>query len=163
MPNHYTENDAVLSECERYRYLLRRTWDQGGMRALLIMLNPSTADARQDDPTIRSCVRLLAGFGYGSMEVVNIFAFRATDPRELLQQADPVGPRNHECIEAAILRCDVAICAWGAFPPARQFAVEPLNLIRARRPAAYCFGKTKDGSPKHPLYIKSGTPLQLFG
>lgn len=163
MPNHYLENDAVISECGRYRYLLRRTWDHAKPRALFIMLNPSTADARQDDATIRSCVRLVSGLGYGSMEVVNVFAYRATDPAELAKQPDAVGPHNLETIEAAIGRCDVAICAWGAYPPARQYAIEPLNAIRSRRPAIYCFGKTKAGAPKHPLYIKSGTPLETFG
>jgi len=162
VPNHYLENDAVISECGQYRYLLRRTWDHAKPRALLIMLNPSTADARKDDATIRSCVRLLSGLGYGSMEVVNLFAFRATKPDELAKQADPIGPKNLDVIEAAIGRCDVAICAWGAYPPARQHAAEPLNAIRSRRPAVYCFGKTQAGAPKHPLYIKSGTSLEVY-
>ncbi len=160
--NHYLENDAVISDCGKYRYLLRRTWDHAKPRALLIMLNPSTADARQDDATISSCVRLLAGLGYGSMEVVNVIAWRATDPSEVAKQEDPIGPRNLTIIEAAIGRCDVAICAWGAYPPAKQYAIEPLNAIRSRRPAVYCFGKTKHGAPKHPLYIKSGTQLETF-
>lgn len=158
----YLENDAVLSDCGKYRYLLRRTWDHSKPRALLIMLNPSTADASTDDATIRSCVRLLRGSGYGSMEVVNVFGWRATNPNDLAKQPDPIGPDNHRSIEAAVLRCDVAICAWGAYPPAAQYASEPLNIVRSHRPAAYCFGKTKSGAPKHPLYIKSGTPLEVF-
>lgn len=156
------ENDAVISDCGKYRYLLRRTWDHTRPRALLVMLNPSTADATTDDATIRSCVRLLSGQGYGSMEVVNVYAYRATDPKELREQSDPFGPRNKNMIEAAIHRCDVIVCAWGAYPPARQHAVSLLNAARSHRPATYCFGRTKDGSPKHPLYIKSGTPLEIF-
>lgn len=163
MPTTYLENDAVISECGRYRYLLRRTWDHAKPRALLVMLNPSTADATIDDATIRSCVRLLSGQGYGSMEVVNVFAYRSTDPNELSKQADPFGPRNHDVVRAAIHRCDVVICAWGAYPPARQHAVQILNDARMHRPAVYCFGKTKAGAPKHPLYIKSGTSLEVFG
>ena len=162
MPNVYLENDAVISDCGKYRYLLRRTWDYNRPRALLVMLNPSTADATLDDATIRSCVRLLNGQGYGSMEVVNVYAYRATDPSELTKQADPFGPRNETTIAAAVGRCDVVICAWGAYPPARQHASRLLNEVRSRRPATYCFGKTKAGAPKHPLYIKSGTPLQVF-
>ncbi len=162
MPTAYVENDAVISECGRYRYLLRRTWDQTKPRALLVMLNPSTADAKLDDATIRSCVRLLSGHGYGSMEVVNIYAFRATDPAELAKQEDPFGPSNEYAVQAAIHRCDVVICAWGAYPPARQHAASILNAVRAHRPATYCFGRTKAGAPKHPLYIKSGTPLEVF-
>ena len=162
MPNAYLENDAVISDCGRYRYLLRRTWDHKKPRALLVMLNPSTADARLDDATIRSCVRLLLGHGYGSMEVVNVYAYRATKPEELAKQSDPFGPDNERTIAAAIHRCDIAICAWGAYPPARTHARSILNAIHSHRPATYCFGKTKAGAPKHPLYIKSGTPLEVF-
>lgn len=158
----YLENDAVISDCGRYRYLLRRTWDHNKPRALLVMLNPSTADAKLDDATIRSCVRLLSGHGIGSMEVVNVFGYRATNPAELSTQADPFGPDNERIVSAAIHRCDIVICAWGAYPPARQHATPILNAVRAHRPATYCFGRTKGGSPKHPLYIKSGTPLEIF-
>jgi len=162
VPTAYLENDAVISDCGRYSYLLRRTWDHTKPRALLVMLNPSTADATLDDATIRSCVRLLMGHGYGSMEVVNVYAYRATDPAELVKQIDPVGPRNMAVIEAAVHRCDVVICAWGAYPPARDQAAPILNEVRTHRPATYCFGRTKAGAPKHPLYIKSGTPLEVF-
>lgn len=162
MATTYLENDAVISDCGKYRYLLRRTWDHSKPRALLVMLNPSTADATKDDATIRSCVRLLSGHGYGSMEVVNVFAYRATNPTELAKQVDPVGSKNQHVVEAAIHRCDVVVCAWGAYPPARQYAVGILNAARAHRPATYCFGRTKTGSPKHPLYLKSGTPLEVF-
>ena len=162
MPNHYLENDAVISDCGKYRYLLRRTWEHAKPRLLYVMLNPSTADARQDDATIRSCVRLASGLGYGSIEVVNVFAWRATKPDELLTASDPCGPMNEYTVQAAIARCDVVVCAWGAWPPADQASIYLRNAIHARRPAAYCFGKTKAGAPKHPLYIKSGTPLEVF-
>lgn len=158
----YVENDAVISDCGRYRYLLRRTWSHAKPRLLYVMLNPSTADASLDDATIRSCVRLADGHGYGSIEVVNVFAWRATDPKELLTASDPVGPNNQNAVEAAIMRCDVVVFAWGAFPPAHERSTYIRNLVSSHRPAAYCFGKTKAGAPKHPLYIKSGTPLQVF-
>jgi hypothetical protein len=161
--NHYLENDAVISDCGKYRYLLRRVWDHAKPRALLIMLNPSTADARQDDATIRSCVRLLGGLGYGSMEVVNLMAYRATDPKDLpARPSDAMGGDNARVIEAAVSRCDVAICAWGAHPYAARFAGAVKDIISMNRPAAYCFGKTKAGAPKHPLYIKSGTALSAY-
>ena len=163
MSNHYSENDAVISDCGKYRYLLRRVWDHTKPRALLIMLNPSTADARQDDATIRSCVRLLGGLGYGSTEVVNLMAWRATDPKDLPPKpSDAMGSDNPRTIEAAIHRCDVAICAWGAHPYAERFKGAVLDMISLYRPVAYCFGKTKAGAPKHPLYIKSGTPLETY-
>lgn len=156
------ERDAVISECGRYRYLLRRAWDHEKPRALFIMLNPSTADAEIDDPTIRSCVRLSKGFGYGSFEVVNLFGLRATDPAELAKADDPIGPRNAIVGDAAINRCDIAICAWGAHPMAESRAHTFVTWVRGWKPAAYCLGTTKHGAPKHPLYIKSGTPLTMF-
>ena len=163
MSDLFLERDAIMSDCGTYRYLLRRTWDHNKPRALVIMLNPSTADAKIDDATIRSLTRLLRGLGYGSFEVVNLFAFRATDPEALFKVADPVGPRNLGIIEAAIGRCDIAIYAWGAHPMATDAAsIDIRNAVSSRRPAAYCFGKTKSGAPKHPLYIKSGTALEVW-
>lgn len=159
----FLERDARISDCGRYRYLLRRTWDHGQPRVLIVMLNPSTADAEIDDATIRSCIRLSKGLGYGSFEVVNLFALRATDPAELQRAADPVGPSNDDVIEAAIGRCDLAICAWGAHPMGGNRSSTVRSMIRSHRPAVFCFGTTKSGAPKHPLYIKSGTPLQTFG
>lgn len=162
MSDLFLERDAVISDCGKYRYLLRRTWDHDKQRALIIMLNPSTADAQIDDATIRSCIRLTKGLGYGSFEVVNIFGFRATDPRDLELAEEPIGPMNERIVAAAIMRCDTIICAWGAHRMAERNSNYLLGRIRAYRPAAYCFGKTKNGSPKHPLYVKSGTELEVY-
>lgn len=162
-PNKYVENDAIISDCGRYRYLLRRTWNLVAPRALYVMLNPSTADASKDDATIRSCVRLAAYFGFGGIEVVNIFAYRATKPDALLSAADPVGPMNELHVKSALARCYVPILAWGAWPPARDASAYVRNAIRTvSPPGAFCFGKTIGGAPKHPLYIKSGTPLETY-
>lgn len=158
----FLERDAVISDCGRYRYLLRRTWDHSKPRALFVMLNPSTADAEIDDATIRSCIRLCRGESYGSFEVVNVFGWRATKPDELLKALDPCGPQNEWHVRAALGRCDIPICAWGAWPPAEAASAYVRNAIRAERPAAFCFGKTKSGAPRHPLYIKSGTPLEVY-
>ena len=161
--NHYLENDAVISDCGRYRYLLRRVWDQRKPRALFVMLNPSTADAKVDDPTIRSCVRLVSGLGYGSLEVVNLYGWRATKPVDLAKAADPVGPENGNIAGAAVTRCDVVICAWGADAMAKDDVTKSFrDLALKYRPMVYCFGRTKGGAPKHPLYIKSGTPLESY-
>lgn len=163
MADLFLESDAVISECGRYRYLLRRTWDHGKPRALFVMLNPSTADGEIDDATIRSCIRLSKGMGYGSFEVVNLYALRATDPTELQWDAEPIGPNNNDSIAGAVSRCDIPICAWGAHPMAGNRAGEVRSIIRSYRPAVFCLGKTKSGAPKHPLYIKSGTQLETFG
>ncbi len=156
------EKDAVISACQKYRYLLRRVWDHDRPRALFVMLNPSTADAEIDDPTIRSCIRLANAWGYGSFEVVNLFAWRATDPNELATPRDPVGKGNDAIICAALVRCDVAICAWGANKNAGDRGSLVRQIITSSKPVAYCLGTTKDGHPKHPLYIKTGTPLTAY-
>ena len=162
MTDLFLERDAVISDCKQYRYLLRRTWDWDRMRALFIMLNPSTADAEIDDATIKSCTRLCRAWGYGSFEVVNLFGWRATDPNALSEADEPVGPDNDAIAVAAVNRCDIAICAWGAHPMAGDRASVMKQLIVGRRPVAFCLGKTKAGAPKHPLYIKTGTPLVAY-
>ena len=155
--------EAVISDCGRYRYLLRREWDEKAPRILIVMLNPSTADAYVDDPTIRSCVRLChKGLHAGSIEVVNLYAWRVTDPSELALASDPIGPRNDVTIEAAVGRCDMIVCAWGAYPGAANRSGTILNLLRNGRPAVFCWGKTKSGAPKHPLYIKTGVNLEIY-
>ena len=158
----YLENDAVISACGKYRYMLRRTWNHNQPRVLIVMLNPSTADATADDATIRSCVRLCRWRNDGGFEVVNLFAFRATDPTELKTATDAIGPDNDRAIEAALGRCDIAICAWGAYPGAIERGRTVLSALRCHRPAVFSWGKTKAGAPKHPLYIKSGTALETY-
>ena len=156
------EKDAVISDCGQYRYLLRRAWDHKAIRALFVMLNPSTADAEVDDATIRSCIRLCKSWGYGSFEVVNLFGFRATDPKDLAKAEEPIGPENDGIAKNAINRCDVAICAWGAHKMAVPRARDMFDMIQIYRPAAFCLGTTKSGAPKHPLYIKTGTALESW-
>ena len=156
------ERDAVISGCGKYRYLLRRVWSHERMRALFVMLTPSTADAEIDDATIRSCTRLCKSWGYGSFEVVNLFGWRATDPKELTVVDDPVGADNDGIAEAAVARSDVAICAWGANPAAEQRALSMWAIIKRQRPAVFCLGRTKHGCPKHPLYIKTGTAPVVY-
>lgn len=155
----YIESDAVLSDCKRYRYLLRRVWDYDGVRALFVMLNPSTADASVDDATIRSCTRLCSSQKFGSFEVVNLFAYRATDPDELLECDDPVGLINENVTRAAANRCDLVICAWGSHVMGMTRKSETFRILKDRKIPIYCFGKNKDGSPKHPLYLRSETAL----
>lgn len=155
--------EAIISECGKYRYLLRRIWERDRPRILFVMLNPSTADAEVDDATIRSCIRLAKGLGYGSLEVVNLMAWRATNPKDIPPKpSDAMGSDNPRTVNAAIERCSVVICAWGAHPYAKRFAGGTTDLCKLNGKIAYCFGITKSGAPKHPLYIKSGTPLQVY-
>jgi len=148
-----TESVAEYSACELYRYALTRVWDASGGRVAFLMLNPSTATEVQNDPTVERCERRARALGFGAFRVVNIFAFRATDPRVMRAQGDPVGPGNDAAIVAAADWADRVVCAWGShgLHLGRGAAVEAV-LRRAGRPL-YQLGLTKGGQPKHPLYI----------
>lgn len=142
----------------RYRYTLGRPVGSGG-RLLVVMLNPSTADAFEDDPTIRRVVGFARRDGFGSVEVVNLYALRATDPAGLRTAADPVGPNNDAHIRSALGRCDAVAVAWGADPgPVEGRAGAVLRLI-GESFAPLCWGLTKTGQPRHPLYLRGDSPL----
>ncbi len=144
---------ALYSDCERYRYALTRVWDAAGPRVLFVMLNPSTATEVQNDPTVERCERRARALGYGAFRVCNIFAWRATDPRDMRAQPDPVGPENDRAILDGADWADALVCAWGTHGAhlARGAAVANL-LRRAGKPLTH-LGLTKEGHPKHPLYI----------
>lgn len=153
--------EAIISECGRYRYRLARRWGPGPA-VLFIMLNPSTADAEQDDPTIRRCVGYAKALGAGSLEVVNLFALRATDPNELARDVAPVGPANNSHIWEAAQRAEMVICAWGAHPEARHRARQVVDLLHAAGARPMCLRRTKAGHPAHPLYLPaSARPVPL--
>lgn len=157
------DRGATLSDCGSYRYSLWRKWDASNPQVLFVMLNPSTADAAVDDATIRSCIRLSRSYEYGGFEVVNLMAWRATDPKDIPNKpSQALGSDNPRIIAAALERAQDVICAWGAHPYAKHFVGGMLSLIELYAKPAWCFGLTKSGAPKHPLYIKTGTPLQPF-
>ena len=150
---------AIISPCGRYRYRLHREWGEGG-ECLFVMLNPSTADAEKDDPTIRRCIGFARQFGCGSLTVVNLYALRATHPRALFAAIDPVGPEN----EAHILRAltqppALVIAAWGAH--GHRSVARQKFLLAAQRTEnpVWCLGWTKDGAPRHPLYVRADALL----
>lgn len=160
-------SSAVISPDGLYRYILTRIWDDKLPVLLWVMLNPSTADARVNDRTILTCIEFARVLGYGGIEVVNLYAFRATDPDELSQAADPIGPGNDHWLNVAAARCDAAMLGWG------QHAA--INLVQAyqgslrNRPDVVveilqryslelqCLRITKKGQPQHPLYIARNT------
>lgn len=148
---------AVYSDCEAYRYLLTRVWDADGPRALFIMLNPSTATEVQNDPTVERCERRARALGFGAFRVTNIFAYRATDPKVMRAQDDPVGPANDAAIldslEWASGAGDQVICAWGAHGAHLARGDHVASLLRATGRKLHHLGLTKSGAPKHPLYI----------
>lgn len=145
---------AVFSDCERYRYVLTRVWDDEGQKALFVMLNPSTADEFKNDPTVERCERRARALGFGAFRVVNIFAFRATDPKVMRAEPEPIGPKN----DAAILQsardwADTIVCAWGNHGDHMGRGEAVATLLRSTgRPLTH-LGLTATGQPKHPLYI----------
>lgn len=156
------QSGAMISECGNYRYHLWRVWDDERPILCFVMLNPSTANATEDDPTIRRCLGFAKRDGYGGISVRNLFALRATDPRQLVRVPDPVGPENQKhllaCRNVSLLTRLVA--AWGKLPGGKalkSLAQNSINIVRMNYP--YCLGTNGDGSPKHPLYLANDTPM----
>ena len=180
MAEKYVSAGAHISSCTLYRYRLWREWrgthDPKNWRwldkeygdpkaALFVMLNPSTADGEKDDATIRRCVGFAKAWNYERLEVVNLFAYRATKPRDLLafqkQHNDPIGWENSGLIKDAASEAGIIVCAWGAFAdeldPTRDHA-ETVRGWLGDRPH-YALGFTKDGNPRHPLYAPANAQL----
>src|SRR5580692_943110 len=143
-----------------YRYSLWRRLGESRNRVLFIMLNPSTADGTVDDPTIRRCVTFARRWGYGRLEVCNLFAYRATDPRELCRVVNPVGPLNDATIARAAKRADKVVVAWGVRGVLMHRAGVVLRVLDSK--AVCCLGTTRDGSPRHPLYVRGDSPPVPF-
>lgn len=154
------ESSAVFSDDGRYRYELVRRWGPGRL-ALWVMLNPSTADAEQDDPTIRRVIGFTKRWSLGDgIVVANLFALRSTDPAELLRAENPVGPENVQSIRRRIRTSHVVIGAWGAHPAVRMRGAPSLvRLAEDEGRKVYCLGVTKAGEPRHPLYVAGETPI----
>lgn len=157
---------AIISDCGLYRYKLTRFW--GPEHALpFVMLNPSTADADIDDPTIRRCMGFARREGAGGIIVVNLFGLRATDPSELHKTRDPFGSANRGEIHAlgqwAFLAGVPVVCAWGTHGWYKSANDDATRLLENTGARLVCLGTTKVGHPKHPLYIKGDQPLVPFG
>jgi hypothetical protein len=149
---------AVLSPCRTWRYLLTRPAATGGERTVVFIgLNPSTADESRDDPTTRRCVGFARDWGFARIELVNLFAYRATRPAELRAAPDPVGPDNAAALEAAVERADLVVCAWGN-EGVGQEADAVLDAVA--RP--FCLALTMRGAPRHPLYVRASARPRRF-
>lgn len=151
---------AVISPCGLYRYkLTREPHDLYTTRgaALFIMLNPSTADASLDDPTIRRCRGFAKEWDCSGIVVANLYALRATNPTALWTSADPVGPDNNMWLAGLFREHDTIVCAWGANPKPERVAQVRKMFRDGTRPM--CLGVTKSGAPRHPLYVRGDQPL----
>lgn len=196
----YLDSGAKISPCGKYRYRLWREWRLGNstqwdmwteddgspcvdgaghqlgepLSCLFVMLNPSTADATEDDPTIRRCVAFAKAWGYDRMDVVNLFAWRATDPKDLLAvspAADPVGFDNQETIQEAVFEAGIVVCAWGVGGCHLDQDETVLGWIESavslmadegREIPVTALKRTKEGFPSHPLYLPSHLKPQPY-
>jgi len=145
---------AGISRCKAYRYWLRRRWDEGP-EVIFIGLNPSTADSKSDDPTLRRIMGFSHKWGFSGVTVINLFAWRSQDPRELRKVEDPVGPRNNYWLKKFSQGTEPVVAAWGnggGFRARNQFVLATVAEL-------YCFGKTQRGHPRHPLYAPVNSRL----
>lgn len=149
---------AAFSRCRTFRYSLSRVWNATRPNVMFIGLNPSTADEQEDDPTVRRCVGFARKWNYGGLILVNLFAYRSTDPTGLLDADDPIGPGNDKHILASARLAERIVLGWGNKGSWRDRDQHVLSLL----PAANCLGITKEGHPKHPLYLARSTRVRPF-
>lgn len=151
------EKGAEISECGKYRYRLWRVWDRSKPFVMFLMLNPSTADANVDDPTIRRCIGFAKSWGYGGIVVCNLFAYRATNPKELLNVCDPVGPENQQHLDECIQESEKVIFAWGNSLIVKKLfnKLGYLSMVKFKTSKSHFLVRSKDNTPMHPLYLKA--------
>ena len=165
------KQETIFSPCHKYRYTLWREWgcdlfegdgvnrDRG--YAMFIGLNPSTADETKDDPTIRRCIGFARDWGYGALCMTNLFAFRATQPDDMKAASDPTGPDNDFWLQAAGVNAGVIIAAWGVHGIYRNRAQAVTQLLSGEYQLHH-LGLTKDGHPKHPLYLPKSLKPEMI-
>jgi hypothetical protein len=158
---------AIISSCRRYRYLLERRVGPQSKICLFIMLNPSTADAHLDDPTIRRCKGFAKSFQCGTLSVVNLFAYRATKPADMLAAEDPIGPENNRWIaraaEDAKVSGGLVIAAWGAHGMHKDRDKQVLALLDSWDVQPMSLAETASGMPRHPLYVRGDCKPLPYG
>lgn len=151
---------ATISQSGVYRYTLDRLWDETLPRICWILLNPSTADAEQDDPTNRKGIAFSKRWGFGACVFVNLFAFRSPHPKVMKKHPAPVGPLNNYHVLKEAGRADKVVVAWGRDGKHHRRDAEVLKLLKGIE--LWCLGTNQDGTPKHPLYLKNSTELEVF-
>jgi hypothetical protein len=155
------ESGATFDSTGKYRFSLWRLWDISKPHVVFIMLNPSTANAETDDPTIRRCVNFAKTWGYGGLKVVNLFPLVSAYPKVLLIERHWVQENIAEnIILDEVKGAGIIVAAWGSFREAQERSLYILNMLDGY--PLYCLGVNKDGSPKHPLYIKGDVVPQQY-
>ena len=153
--------NAALSPCGKYRWALSRWWAPGPT-ALFIMLNPSTADAERDDPTLRRCIGFARAWGCGSLFVGNLFSYRATDPRELRRCAAPVGSKTDDVLEWMAQQASIIVAGWGGNGSLMGRSGVVLRMFRELERDLHCLGVNRNGTPKHPLYLPGDSRPRIW-
>ncbi|HEV8062732.1 MAG TPA: DUF1643 domain-containing protein [Gemmataceae bacterium] len=154
---------ATFSPCRTYRYTLTRTWSEQAPTVCWILLNPSTADEHKLDPTLRRCLGFSRDWGFGSMVVVNLFAFRSPYPPHVYAADDPIGPENDRHIRRMAKKANKVIVGWGVHGTLLSRGESVATLVAQCKVQAWCLGTTKASHPKHPLYVAAATELVKYG
>jgi hypothetical protein len=153
------DRSCVFSPDRLHRYTLWREFDLTNRSYVqFVGLNPSTADEVQDDPTVRRCIDFAKRWGYGALCMTNLFAYRATDPDDMLAAADPVGPENDMWLARIAAGAGLVVAAWGN----HGGFIERDRAVATLLPQLMCLGITKTGAPRHPLYVKAITTPTTF-
>lgn len=158
----FPESEAVFSDCGRFRFSLSRVWDPARARVVWIMMNPSTADAFRLDPTVRRCVGFSKRWGFGGIDVFNVSPFRATYPADLVKAHDEGvdvfrEAERDDWLVGALPRAGRVIVAFGSHPLVREQGEKVAALVGRNGHEVSCLGLTRDGSPRHPLYVRGDT------
>ncbi|HHB94299.1 MAG TPA: DUF1643 domain-containing protein [Campylobacterales bacterium] len=152
------QKNAIFSKDRKYRYILSRIWDETKPMIMIIGLNPSIADEREDDPTIRRCISFSKSWGYGGVYMLNLFAFRATQPSNMFEAMNPIGSENDNFIEIYSKKVDKIVCAWGNHGVYKNRS----HYIRENFNNLFYLKMNQSGEPSHPLYLKSDLVLQKW-
>lgn len=148
---------ATYDETKQWRFRLSRVWDSRSPRCAFVMLNPSTATEEVLDPTVAGCVKFAKTWGYGALEVANIFAYRATKPADMKNFQSPVGDGNDEAIKRAVESADFVIAAWGNHGAHLDRGTQVRALLDDSGKVVHLLRQTKRGHPGHPLYVRRDT------
>lgn len=152
MKSLFDDSGATFSDCGHYRYRLWRRWGTGPV-VNFVCLNPSTADALVNDATVERLQRRATQWQFDGLVVTNLFAFRSTDPRQMLTAADPIGPANDAAILDAVQNAGLVVAAWGNHGCHRGRSQEVRTLLREAGVALHCLKVSGTGEPSHPLYL----------
>lgn len=152
------KQDAIFSKDRKYRYVLTRIWDESKPMVAFVGLNPSIADDKQDDSTIKKCIKFANSWGYGGFYMLNLFALVSTNPNALFESKDPTGSENDKYISEYTNKTDKVVCAWGNNGAFMQRSAAVSKKISNK----YCIKLNKTGEPAHPLYLKNDSVPTKF-